>query len=377
LIYNTSEGQTFTAVQEFLDEDDLPVSNKPGYPRVRLYDQDKSVILEQIAQFVSPGRYTLDVAVPKLNLEKKSQLTLVWVLRDSDDHKYKVTDVIIVEPLGSKRVTDIFTINSVDVEASFVLPHSLVASDGKFSVYYQNNLVHASLDLGTVESNGIDSTTVSFVLPTLSAKLDNYLVLASVKPNGSSRALNYTYKLWSTTPSVLTQISLIEDFVNKSRLQNVIPELEYTHSDIMSALLQGLSHFNGIGPQLTSFNGLNMQGPIGNAWFICSCWYLINAQKMAEGNVAFDFSGQGVSLNVDRTPFLDALLGSIESRIQDTVVPLKKLLGKAGITSGDGSQGSNLQGAANSRAAASKMGMLTVTNSPTTRFVSGQRWQQQ
>jgi hypothetical protein len=372
MIYNAVEGTTFNAVQEFLDDTNAPLQPKPGYPKVRLYDIDKDIIFETVANFVSLGNYTLNVGLPLLNYGEKKQLKLAWVFRDQDNNKYTVSDVVIVEPANLKRDSDLFTISGLDTTASFVLPTVVNQTNLAISLFSGNTLVQV-LSPSLMTSNNVDRTTCVVNLPVLQAKFENYLIVAQV--NLGTVPKNYTYKLWHTTPSVVSMISLVEDFVNKSRIENTIQELEYTHGDIMSAMLEGLAHFNGIGPQLTSFNGLNMQGAIGNAWFICTCWYLLHAQRLAEGSTAFDFSGQGVSLNVDRTPHLDTLIGAMESRIQDTVIPLKKLLAKAGIVSGDGSQGSNLNGIANSRAAASRMGNLTVTNSPLTRFTRGIRWQ--
>jgi hypothetical protein len=110
------------------------------------------------------------------------------------------------------------------------------------------------------------------------------------------------------------------------------------------------------------FNGLNMQGILFDAWVNCSCYYALGAQIMAEGSLAFDFSGQGISLNVDRTPQLESALGRIESYISDRVVPLKKQLFKSGVNSGDGSQGrTGLNNPSN-------VGVLNMINAPTTRL---------
>lgn len=373
MIYNAVQGTTFTATQTFLDDDDTtPLTPKPGYPRVRFYDKENDVIAEYTGNFLEPGKYSISVTVPNLPYEEKEELNLVWVFRDQSNTKYKTTDRVLVEPKNSKRESDLFLVYGEDTKASFTLPLILQDTEVKIGLYRQNSKI-ATLSPTIV--NSADKSTLTVDIPdTITSSLESYLIICKVSKQGYVVDKNFTYKLWMVTPSIVNQISLIDDFVNKSRLENVIKELEYTQGDYMSALTNGLSHFNGIGPQLTSFTGLNMQGAIGNAWFLCSCWYLIQAQKLAEGNVAFDFSGQGVSLNVDRTPHLDALLSSLDSRIQDTVIPLKKLLVKAGVVGGDGSQGQNLQGAANSQQAASRLGNLTVINAPTTSFNRGIRW---
>jgi hypothetical protein len=107
-----------------------------------------------------------------------------------------------------------------------------------------------------------------------------------------------------------------------------------------------------------------MQGPILDCWIICASYWALGAQLMAEGSLAFDFGGQGITLNVDRTPQLEAALGRIEARIQDTVVPFKKALAAQGVMSGDGSQGSG------SMRNPYNLGTLSLINAATTR-VSG------
>ena len=169
-------------------------------------------------------------------------------------------------------------------------------------------------------------------------------------------------------------MAALEDFLNKSRIENVIPELQYTSGDLMAYLERGLYMFNMVGVTPTSFNGLNMQGFLFDAWITCSCYYALGAQLMAEGSLAFDFSGQSVSLNIDRTPQLEGALGRIESSISERVIPLKNKLAKQGVTSGDGSAGKQNINHSNN------LGTLGLINASTTRlrgipspFV-GRRW---
>lgn len=121
----------------------------------------------------------------------------------------------------------------------------------------------------------------------------------------------YTFKLWAVTPSVLSAATQLEDFINKARSSNVIPELEYTTADLIQYLHRGLSMFNVFRPQLTQFTGMNMQGMILSGWLDCSSYYALVSQLGAEGSMAFDFSGQTVQLNVDRTPAIESVLGRI------------------------------------------------------------------
>jgi hypothetical protein len=157
-------------------------------------------------------------------------------------------------------------------------------------------------------------------------------------------------------------MSFLEDFLNKSKIEQVIPELAYTDGDLINYLERGLNLFNMIGGEVTGFTGTNMQGVLFDAWVTCASYYALGAQLMAEGSLAFDFSGQGVSLNVDRTPQLDSALGRIEGLFDSRILPMKKSLWKQGYISGDGSQGRGLMH--NS----SNIGTLGITNAATTRI---------
>jgi len=63
----------------------------------------------------------------------------------------------------------------------------------------------------------------------------------------------------------------------------------------------------------------------------------IESQYMAEGEKAFNFSGAAISLDVDRTGYLDNAASKIQSRLDNEIKPFKQNLIIKGQTSGDGS----------------------------------------
>lgn len=123
--------------------------------------------------------------------------------------------------------------------------------------------------------------------------------------------------------------------------------------------------FNQYPPSVTSFTGMNMQGMLLESWVICSSYVALSTQMLAEGAHAFEFSGQDVNFNVDRTPSLEAALGRIQEQIEGTVKPYKKLLGKASIEGGDGSIG------AQAISAGRAFGRTSILNSPTSKLGRG------
>ena len=361
------DGSTLTVTIDILDDQDAPVLARPGYPRVVLLDQDRSVIAQFSANPSSVvGRWEAVVQLPLLGVTKPTEYKLRWRCLAQDGEKYQLFDNLVVDPKADRRDSEI-VVFAEDTTAEFVMPIAYnEAMNGSYQIYHNNDSVLPAWvsfsDPSVVIDAGMDRTVISVPTPIvdmLPAAL--FANLLSVRMTVQGRPKTYQYKYWNITPQIALAMTMIEDFLNKSRIENVIPELEYSSGDLVGYLERGLNMFNSLQTP-TSFNGLNMRGTLLDAWIICSTYWALGAQLLAEGSLAFDFSGQGISLNVDRTPQLDAALGRIEARIQDTVVPLKKMMASQGILGGDGSQGSTaLRNPYSS-------GTLSLINSPTTRI---------
>lgn len=363
MIYNAVDATTIAVTQEFLDELDSPIIPKPGFPKIKLIDNTKAVLTSTVGNpTATPGEWTANISIPALGIEDKLELRLVWLLKDVHDYQYKITDTVIVEPKTDYRYSDV-VLFSEDPEFQLVVPIHFDENSGdagRYQIYVDNNPVLATpLSLATLAKVlSLDKTTFTINNPGLEPSLSAGLIRVDITPN-TGKQRTFTYKIWSVTPSIMLGVTYLEDFLNKSRIENVIPELQYTTSDLIGYLERGLYLFNTLG-QPTYFTGTNMKGVLAECWLTCSSYYAISAQLLAEGSLAFDFSGQGISLNVDRTPQLDNALGRIEFALNDRVVPLKAKMVKQGIRGGDGSIGSgNLNNPANH-------GVVGIINAPTT-----------
>lgn len=358
------DGSVATAVMLFLDEDDSTIVPAPGYPKVALLDKDKTVIAQYNATpTTNPGEWESAINLPNLGVEQTDEYRLRWRMRADDGSKHQSYETILIDPKVDRRDSEIVVLEDDD-EAEFSLPfaYDQAGTPTKVQLYSGNNEALSSAlslsDATITTTVGAEKTLVAMpTIPFVPSLRANLLVVKS-KIRGRPRTFSYRY--WCITPQIALASSLLEDFLNKARIQNVIPELEYTAGDLLGYLERGLYYFNMTAIP-TAFTGTNMQGMLLDAWVTCSTYYALGTQLMAEGALAFDFSGQGISLNVDRTPQLDAALGRIDSRIQDTVIPLKKQLANQGFFGGDGSIGKTAMRNPYST------GVLSLTNSPTTR----------
>lgn len=368
----TTEGNVLIVEEGFFDDQQQPVfpmADDMG-PIVTLMDpNDNNAILAQVVATPAenPGMWTADVAVPDMGLIDEKYLTLTWRY-EAEEQVYQSRQQVIVEPIAENRVTDIVCLFGDEETFEITLPfHFDTRGDVlKFQLALNNQIIATDIDSSDagVKMLANRSNNCVFKVPVWVAtrRLEPISLIAMHTSKTRKTTKMYTYKLWVVTPQILIAASMVEDHINKARSWNVIPELEYTQSDILSYLYRGLALFNMIGPRVTGFTGTNMQGTILDGWITCSCYYALAAQLQAEGQLAFDFTGQVVNVNMDRTPSIEAALGRLETQIQGPVTNLKNKLSKAGVNGGDGSQGANPIDGSRS------LGRLGITNSPTTKW---------
>jgi len=386
---NAYEGQTCTVTEEFFDVFDdpvLPSENAPA-PLVRLYDTDRSVIAEVYAKPNASilGSWVADLPIPNMNLRDAVELFARWTY-EGQDGNYQARTSITVEPASLGRESDIVIICGRDsrmqlsLPISYKAPVAAVPADLKnakkarkavegdnltMSLYYNNKSIFEnwSVEEESIKVEAMKSRTI-VDMPAIvgTPQMFPLTMLVEHTPTRTIATTTLSYKVWAVTPQILMAARQLEDFINRARISNIIPELEYTQSDLMEYLSRGLNFFNSLQPNITSFTGTNMQGTLMDSWLTCSCIYALGSQIQAEGALAFDFGGQTVSLNVDRTPALESALGRIDAQIESVVKPFKKLLGRAGVLSGDGSAGGGFIDS--SRA----IGILGVSNTPMTRM---------
>ena len=393
------EGETAIAKEVFFDDitnEPYELSNAEQGPVVRLYDTDNTIIAEQIAipdHEGQIGEWAANIPIPKMGLLHRVELRMVWTFRTEENDVHKSTQVCFVEPSTEGRETDIVVIVGRDSNMQVNLPFAfnptipevpadiangipaspaVYRDEVRFSLYrnnialYENEfLPHTDPSVSYVSS--VNKTTFTLPATVGDAKLEALLLIVELNQRGQTQPQNFTFKVWPITPQVLVAASQVEDFINKARVENVIPELEYTQADLLQYLQRGLNLFNSLPPHLTAFTGTNMQGNILESWITCACYYALASQLQAEGALAFDFSGQTVNLNIDRTPAIESALGRVEAAIDNIVKPFKKLLAKAGVLSGDGSAGGGYIDGSKS------LGTLSVINAPTTRLPHARR----
>jgi len=368
------EGTQENFTLKLLDDDGLPIYpfDDVGGPSVTLFDVDGDIIDRRDATPTTvAGEWQVDFTIPNFNLVDEVELSVLWEMVDDGCNRVRHSQLITVLPAKNKRYGDIVCIHKqTDSKFTFVLERTVEPTDSVLmSIALNNEVLVEDLDLMSETSiiKNITKTRAVFEIPLNVPRSELRLQPVSVVVTHTDKRFVpdiVQANLWVITPQVTVAISMLQQAIDKAKLENVIPELEFTTADYLLYLYRGLQMFNSYPPQVTSIRGTNMQGILLHLWIVCSSLEALKAQTLAEGASAFDFSGQTVNLNVDRTPSLEAAIGRLESQIENEVKPYKKLLGKASVIDNDGSIGSTNLASAIAR----NFGRTSVINSPTTKL---------
>lgn len=377
MIAQIIEGTSTTLNEKFLDEFGQPVlpdADSAG-PIVTIYDVDDAVIYQSIASPTTvPGEWQITAAIPYMDLIDEINIPVVWEMFDSEGSIRTHRNVLIVQPATDNRTSDVVCKVSPNKpnKITFIVPIRFTQGDELTVDLALNNVYFIEgLDLLN-PTNARTNITSKQVVVELTAPIDpNLLRLEpyslTVTHTDIRRMLPkmITMNVWFITPQIQVAMGLMEGFIDKAKLQNIIPALEYTPGDLVQYLFRGLNMFNQLPPHATDFRGTNMQGQLLESWVVCSSHAALSAQLLAEGAHAFDFAGQTVNLNVDRTPSIEAAIGRLDTQIENYVKPYKTHLTRSGISSGDGSVGAKVV------TVGANFGRTTLLQSPTTHLGRG------
>lgn len=189
--------------------------------------------------------------------------------------------------------------------------------------------------------------------------LEPYLVIWNYS-NSTAPSVVYTEQasLWIATPTMLSAVNDVKAKINKARTTLYgTPDLLFPVETIMLWLRRARDAFNGAGGNFTTFTMTNAKGIIREYWLNYAELFAIESQYMAEGEKAFDFGGAAITLNVDRTGYLDNMAGKLRGQLDNDMKPLKQNLIIKGNTGGDGSTDP-------SKLRAGAMGSVGITITP-------------
>lgn len=302
---------------------------------------------------------------------------LRWTLILPDGQKFftfenlRITSALTV-PLGAAHVVEII---GDTAEATIVLDQ--LYENVSLEIYWDNDRVGSAvvaspgLSFVPVKTSGgylykariaTDSMKMPYIKPWS-------LIWRYWRSDDPSFVQTERADMWVINPTVSQAMEDMKAKINKARTTIYgTPDLLFPYSTVLTWLRRAADMFNMAYGIPTSITFINPSGPVREYWLMIAEMLAIESQYLAEGEKSFSYQGAAISLDVDKTQYLDAMASKIQSRLDNELKPIKQGMIIKGNQNGDGSgDPSKLQRGA--------MGSVGISISPATPFYgnSGQQ----
>ena len=171
----------------------------------------------------------------------------------------------------------------------------------------------------------------------LVASLDPYTIIWSYSDPTAPTPNRETGRVYLANPSILNAIEDMKACVMKAWTTiDGMPDMIFAPETIITWLRRGRDLFNAAGGMPTEFSMTQATSAVREYWLKYSEVAALRAQYLAEGEKAFQFSGQDISLDSDRSQYYDTLATNILQEIDSSVQTLKKNMMIKGVNGGTG-----------------------------------------
>lgn len=327
------------------------------YPAYEIFDPNNNVVQSGLGTpEVSPGRYKADFIVPP-DAKLSNDLDcwrIEWVMVGTDERQvdfveeFSIKDTVITA--SETREQKFITLAGEDYRAMLRLPHEAaeVALD-VFASGATTKLVNNAMTgvTGGIQSAADGDSIVYFYDLLNSVYAPNcFLSLIWKVREGLLEPQTFQYQsLTAVTPSTLNLVTCLRMLLDKfqKRLGTI---QSYEDSDLTEYLIRGHELVNSVYP--TTFYGFGfMPAALTTYHLLFSAWYGLQAQRLLEVDLGFDFSGQTVTMTYDHASGIADVASAWNDYIRETLPAAKQGVVRAtssvGTVAGRGYRYNSLQ----------------------------------
>jgi hypothetical protein len=262
-----------------------------------------------------------------------------WTLTLNGNQNYAYENLIVTGPNtvpeGPEDVIELSDAASFCASIVSPTPFDTVTAD----IYVKNDKLVADAPTTAVQTADGWLYTINVTNDgTLVASLDPYTVMWKqsnvARPNYVERS---TGRLFVVNASLMQAVNDMRIIVNRAESSILgANDIIFTEQILLAYLRRGRDAFNSAYGMFTAFDMRNASGGIREYWLRFSEIMCLRAQFLAEGEKVFNLSGQGISLDVDRTSYYSQLADNMQSQLDNECKSMKQNLIKKGILGGDG-----------------------------------------
>lgn len=333
-LFKVYRGQAFEADVEFYNSDGSTPFVLSSPATYEVYDYQNNFILNGngTQDTGNTARWYSSIVIPSSALisDNLQKYKIIWNAVGTNETKssieyFEVTDVRDPISIENGRLllkngkfldyiyldseVDSGTVKLIDINDNILYTDTISGSANKIinnKYVYENE----STDLidGLETSSGLN---IFFSVWELT--LDNTEVIFEIHP------------IYIISTRMFMYIDGVRRIIDKIRNDDINPTLKYTDIDLCHYVIDGIQRINRHKPNITNFHVDNI--PIVFDEFVKKAGAIeaLRAQYLAEGMAAFDFSGQSVTLTVDRTQYIQYVIDQLEAQLDDPLRATKKI----------------------------------------------------
>lgn len=329
----------------------------PTYPAYTIYDLSGIAIQSGVGTLTQPGQYKADFLVPKdAPLSHFHQAPQRYgdegqgTPLTADQGRYRIEWQMVTNANQQVNFVEEFDVRDIAVtqSQSRELKH-LVMAGKPFPITFRTatmpHKVEMTLIIRGQEQNPVCVESFDASLPPGSQGTlqhakdgDSYVFYYNVE-EGVTQGNTVYMALWSVqeTPwsvpenswSIITSINT-NLFPLMSSLRMLIDRFQkrvgrlqaFEDSDLLEYLAQGLRMVNLSYPT-TGYSMDNVPDDLQPLVLLAGGWYGLKAQSILEADLSFNFSGQSVTLSVDRASQMDSAASSMMDMFNQQIGPAK------------------------------------------------------
>lgn len=321
------KGSQYTVKKRFTSQGAPAVFDVP--PKWTLYNSYDVELLSGAAT-LSSGYWTAVFTVPTNYIVNDGKEKLVLQFVGSDNKKRTYTSDQEIELIDSSEnfiPNGVFFnyITDENISDSIVLPVDEATFEIKMYDPWGNQLgttqtITQPYDIAN--SNGyVFNLTIPKLVITRNTFLDPCNIVYKITTvNGTETE---TRPLFILDFRTINTVNALQGLLDKSKLVEVDPSLQWHDVELMQAVLEGVKRVNSSPPEGTFWKLHDFPTMLDTYLLYAAAVHALNARFLAEGLNAFDFTGLNTQLNFNRTEYLSQLIDRLNAYL-DTLPQAKK-----------------------------------------------------
>lgn len=171
-------------------------------------------------------------------------------------------------------------------------------------------------------NNTTYQTDITFDAFDLPESIAPYLLIYEISLVGGGTE-SVVHQLYWTNNRIINMVMRQRSFLDKARLTEVDPTLQWWDPELVMAVYEGMQYVNSHPPEMTYWKASDMPQPLDTYWLYASALYSLNTRYLAEGMNAFEFTGLNTSLTSDRRDALSYKIDELKN-VLDKLAEAKK-----------------------------------------------------